>query len=101
MAKDAIDRIKEEEIKAKALIEEAELYLKQAMQKAEEDSVLLFEQKTSEANQSAQEIIKNAEIKAEEILSLGRESGQKDIYVLKQTVLEKTEETVNEVIDKL
>ena len=101
MAKEAIERIKEEENKGKALKEEAMLYLKQTLKKAEEDKALLFEQKIAEANQAAEDILKNAGIKAEEILSLGQETGQKEIYVLKQTVLEKTDETVNEVIDKL
>ena len=101
MAKDAIERIKEEELKANALKEEAEIYLKQTLKKAEEEKLLLFEQKIKEANQAAEDIIKNAEKKAEEILSLGQETGQKDIYVLKQTVLEKTDDIVNEVIDKL
>lgn len=101
MAKEAIDRIKEAEVKADVIRNRADSYFKQTMQKAEDDKKALIEEKRKEAAQAAEVIIEKAKENAEKYIIENEESGKKELHVLKETVLERQEKTIAGIIKLL
>ena len=101
MAKEAIDKIVLAEEECKKIKEKANVYLKQTLDKAEQDRVELFDKKRQEANIAAKDIINQANAKAEEILKASDESGNKEVHSLRETVLEKSADIVSEIINMI
>ncbi len=101
MAKEAIDKIREAEIKADVLIQRAIEYMSQTLKKAEQDSKDLFSQKKNEAAIAASDIVKEAEENAAKYVSEASENGNKELHVLKESVLGKTDAVVKKIIELL
>ena len=99
MAKDAVDKIIKAEAEGKGIREKANAYLKQSLEQAEADREKLFKQKKEEAENAASDIISQAKQKAEDIIASANETSKKELHALRQTVLEKNDKLVLEIIN--